>query len=54
MEATTGTNPLVFVKDKAGNEYLYPVNALRRPGEVTDQEREHCFENAEVYFDRGG
>jgi hypothetical protein len=54
MEATTGPNPLVFVKDGAGNEYLCPVNALRNPEDVTEEERTHCFENAEVYFDRGG
>ena len=54
MEATTGTNPLVWVKDRAGKEFLCPVKSLRNPGDVTEEERKHCFESAEVYFDRGG
>jgi len=54
MEASTGTNPLVWVKDRTGNEYLCPVTALRKPDDVTEAERAHCFESAEVYFDRGG
>jgi hypothetical protein len=35
---------LVWVKDKAGNEYLCPVNALKDPENVTEEELEHCVD----------
>ncbi|MEJ2716891.1 MAG: hypothetical protein P8182_07095 [Deltaproteobacteria bacterium] len=35
---------LVWVKDKAGNEYLCPVDALKDPENVTEEELKHCVD----------
>jgi hypothetical protein len=40
------TNPLVWVKDNAGNRYLCPFDALRDPNSVSDAERENCVDDA--------
>ena len=38
----------VYVKDKAGNEYVCPVNVLKKPEELTEEERSGCIEDASV------
>jgi hypothetical protein len=35
---------LVWVKDKAGNEYLCPIDALRDPKNVTEEELKNCVD----------
>jgi len=36
------------VKDKAGNEFLCPLDALKNVKEATEQELEECVEEAVV------
>jgi hypothetical protein len=36
----------VWVKDKAGNEFACPVNVLKKPEEMTNEEKESCLEDA--------
>jgi hypothetical protein len=38
----------VRVKDGAGNDYLCPIEALKRPQDATDQEIEDCVDDATV------
>ena len=38
----------VYVKDKVGNEYVCPVNVLKKPEELTEEERSGCIEDASV------
>jgi hypothetical protein len=40
------TNPLVWVKDNAGNRYLCPFDALRDPNTVSGAEKENCVDDA--------
>ena len=39
----------VWVKDKAGNEFVCPVDTLKKADELTDTERSNCVEDASVY-----
>ncbi len=34
----------VWVKDASGNEYLCPVDALRKPEDATDAELKSCID----------
>ena len=38
----------VYVKDKAGNEFACPVDVLKKPEELTEEERKGCIEDASV------
>jgi len=38
----------VWVKDKAGNEYICPIEALKDPKKATDQELKNCVDDASV------
>jgi hypothetical protein len=38
----------VRVKDYAGNEFLCPVNALKNPKDVSEEELENCVDDATV------
>jgi hypothetical protein len=40
------TQPLVWVKDKAGNMFFCPVDALRDPNSVTEEEKRTCVDDA--------
>ncbi len=37
------TDPLVWVKDSAGNGFLCPMDALRDPKSVSEEEKVHCI-----------
>lgn len=37
----------VWVKDKEGNEFVCPASALRRPDELTDEEKSRCVDAAQ-------
>ena len=43
---TINTNPLVWVKDNAGNRFLCPMNALRDPNSLSAEEKANCVDNA--------
>ncbi len=44
--ADFGTNPLVWVKDNAGNRFLCAFEALRDPNTVSDAEKKNCVDDA--------
>jgi hypothetical protein len=41
-----GTNPLVWVKDNAGNRFLCAFEALRDPNTVSEKEKRNCVDDA--------
>jgi hypothetical protein len=40
------TDPLVWVKDGAGNRFLCPMDALRDPNSVSEEEKDDCVDDA--------
>lgn len=40
------TDPLVWVKDDAGNRFLCSFSALRDPNKVTEDEKKNCVGDA--------
>ena len=40
------TDPLVWVKDGAGNRFLCPMDALRDPSSVSEDEKRNCVDDA--------
>lgn len=40
------TDPLVWVKDGAGNRFLCPMDALRDPKTVSEEEKKDCVDDA--------
>ena len=46
VEETKTSWNYVWVKDRAGNEYACPVNALKKPDELTDAECAKCLDDA--------
>ena len=42
----TKTEPLVWVKDNAGNRFLCPLDALMDPNSVGDKEKANCVDDA--------
>jgi hypothetical protein len=44
----------VYVKDNAGNEYVCPVDVLKKPQELTEEERKACIEDASVFHPYAG
>jgi hypothetical protein len=41
---------LIRVKDKAGNDFLCPLEELRDPAHVTESELRYCFDSAQEAF----
>jgi hypothetical protein len=46
QESRKPTGRFVWVKDKEGNEFVCPVNALRNPDELTEEEKSRCMDAA--------
>jgi hypothetical protein len=40
------TEPLVWVKDNAGNRFLCPLDALLDPNSLNDAEKMNCVDDA--------
>ena len=40
--------PYVRVKDEAGNDFVCPIDALKRLDEATEEELENCVDDATV------
>ncbi len=38
----------VRVRDLAGNEFVCPIDALKNPKDVSDDELDHCVDDATV------
>ncbi|MEW6138768.1 MAG: hypothetical protein AB1733_11095 [Thermodesulfobacteriota bacterium] len=47
---TDGPRVLIRVNDKAGNEYLCPVEELRDPKNITQEELRYCFDSTQEAF----
>jgi hypothetical protein len=45
-EATKTSWNYVWVKDKAGNEYACPIDALKKADELSDDEKKACVDDA--------
>ena len=45
----TGRQQFVWVKDNAGNEYACPVDVLKKPEDLTDDERKSCVDDASAH-----
>jgi len=35
----------VWVKDKEGKEFVCPIDALKNPDELTEEEKAHCIDS---------
>jgi hypothetical protein len=40
--------PFVWVKDKAGNEFICPLEALKNPKEASPEELKNCVDDAKM------
>ena len=45
-EATKTSWNYVWVKDKAGNEFACPIDALKKPGDLSAEEKSACVDDA--------
>ena len=45
------TDPLVWVKDNAGNRFLCPMDALMNPNSVSEEEKKKCVDDASSLLD---
>ena len=52
MKPKGGASPMVWVKDKKGNEFLCPLEALKDPKKVSKDELKECLEDASAAFTR--
>ena len=43
-----GRKQHVWVKDKAGNEFICPVDVLKDPKHVSEEELKNCVDDASV------
>jgi hypothetical protein len=49
-DSTRKSITYVRVEDRAGNQYICPVEALKDPAQVTEEELENCFDSVEEAF----
>jgi hypothetical protein len=43
-----GRTPFVWVKDKAGNEFVCQLDALKDPKNATEEELKNCVDDAKT------
>lgn len=48
MSENTGRPVYVRVKDGAGNDFLCPLEALKKPQEASEEELDSCVDDATV------
>ena len=48
VSAPKSRQQFVWVKDNAGNEYACPVDVLKKPEELSEEERKACVDDASV------
>lgn len=46
VNAPKGRTQFVWVKDKAGNEFVCPIDALKDPKKASQEELKNCVEDA--------
>lgn len=54
INAPISRQQFVWVKDNAGNEFACAVDVLKRPEELTDEERSACIDDASVHQAHAG
>jgi len=50
----TGRQQFVWVKDNKGNEYACPVDVLKKPEDMTEEEKANCVDDASVHQPSAG
>jgi hypothetical protein len=45
---TKAVKPFVWVKDKKGNQYICPIDALKDPKKATQKELKDCVDDAKM------
>jgi hypothetical protein len=48
MSASNQEQVYVRVKDRAGNEFVCPIDALKNPNDVSEDVLDHCVDDATV------
>jgi hypothetical protein len=48
VNVPSGRQQNVWVKDKAGNEYICPIDALKDPKSASEDELKNCVDDASV------
>jgi hypothetical protein len=48
VKAAAGRTPFVWVKDKAGNEFICQMDALKDPKKATAEELKNCVDDAKT------
>lgn len=49
-DSTRKSITYVRVEDRAGNQYICPVEALKDPAQATEEELENCFDSVDEAF----
>jgi hypothetical protein len=49
-ESTYKSTAFIRVEDRAGNQYICPMEALKDPAHATEAELENCFDSVEEAF----
>jgi len=52
-EATKPTDPLVWVKDREGNEFICHMSDLKNPERTTKEELAECVNSGSATYDPG-
>jgi hypothetical protein len=52
-EATRINDPLVWVKDREGNEFICHMSGLRDPKNATNEELAACVDSGSAAYDPG-
>jgi len=48
MEPRKVDDPMVWVKDNSGNEFICPASSLKDPNSLSEEEKKHCVDSARV------
>jgi hypothetical protein len=48
VKPTKAAKPFVWVKDKKGNQYICPLDALKDPKKATQKELKSCIDDAKM------
>jgi hypothetical protein len=48
VNVAKGRTQFVWVKDKAGNEFVCPLDALKDPKKASDEELKNCVDDAKT------
>ena len=54
VKTPSGRQQFVWVKDKKGNEFACPVDVLKKPEEMSQEEKDNCIDDASVHQPTAG